>query len=314
MWVRSLRSARKRLIDCPMFEKLTARTPLPSLNGLRAFEAMGRLGSATRAAAELHVTHSAVSRQVKVLEAVLGVTLFEGPKSKLTLTEAGSALLAGLSQGFDTLGDAVRSVQVSNVVRIAIHNSLAVKWLIPRLPTFERLHPGITIELTDLPVDAVRARSADLVVRFLDGDRLSAPGVELLAQNYVGVVLSPEVEDSKSNLPMLAAASHTRGWLAWSEAGRPIEFGARTRTLAHLHHVLDAAVSGLGVAVLPWTLVAEAILSDCLRAPYGFVGDGGHLVACVAPDRSSPAMRRVIDWLRREAKTTTDQLGGAASR
>ncbi len=297
-----------------MFEKLTAYKPLPSLNGLRAFEAMGRLGSATRAAAELHVTHSAVSRQVKALEAVLGVALFEGPKSKLSLTEAGSTLLAGLTQGFDTLGDAVRSVQVSNAVRIAIHNSLAVKWLIPRLPDFERLHPSITIELADLPVDAVRARTADLVVRFLDGDQISAPGVERLAPNYVGVVLSPAVEDGKSTLPMLAAASHPHGWLAWSEAGGPIEFGTRTRTLAHLHHVLDAAVSGLGVAVLPWTLVAEAVCSDRLRAPYGFVGDGGHLVACVAKDRSSSAVRRVIDWLRREAKSTTDLLGPEASR
>lgn len=106
-----------------MFENLTPRGSLPSLNGLRAFEAMGRTGSATRAAAELHVTHSAVSRQVKALEAALGVRLFEGPKHRLRLTEAGQTLLAGLTSGFDTLAAAVRQVRERETVRLAVHRA-----------------------------------------------------------------------------------------------------------------------------------------------------------------------------------------------
>jgi hypothetical protein len=146
--------AGKRLIDVGVFEKLTTRRSLSSLNALRAFEAMARSGSATRAAAELNVTHSAVSRQVKALEASLGVRLFEGPRSVLRLTAAGRELLVGLTPGLVTINEAVRRVRVRSGVTIAIHNSLAVKWLIPRLGDFERRHPDLTLELSDLPVEA----------------------------------------------------------------------------------------------------------------------------------------------------------------
>ena len=83
-----------------MFGNLTTGA-LPSLNALRAFEAMARTGRATLAAQELHVTHSAVSRQVKALEAHLGVQLFSGPKHRLELTEAGRRLAPALTAAFD---------------------------------------------------------------------------------------------------------------------------------------------------------------------------------------------------------------------
>src|ERR1700760_1316797 len=93
-----------------MFENLT-HGALPSLNALRAFEAMARTGRAALAAEELHVTHSAVSRQVKALEAALGVRLFQGPKHRLELTAAGQELLPALSRGFDEIAQAVRQVR-----------------------------------------------------------------------------------------------------------------------------------------------------------------------------------------------------------
>lgn len=166
-----------------MFENLTPRTALPSLNALRAFEAMGRTGSATRAAAELNVTHSAISRQVKALETGLGVRLFEGPKHQLRLTARGVALRTGLGTGFDALTAAVRAVRDAADVHLAIHQSLAVKWLIPRLAAFERDCPSIVLHLTDLAPTATRQRGADLMVRYLDGPALNDPGVERLAEN-----------------------------------------------------------------------------------------------------------------------------------
>lgn len=286
-----------------MFRNLTAKSPLPSLTGLRAFEAMGRLGGATRAAAELSVTHSAVSRQVKALEAALGVRLFEGPKSKLTLTAEGRSLLAGLTPGFDAICDAVRGVRRNPHVTVAVHNSLAVKWLIPRLPDFERQHPGIPVELLDLPVDAVRAREADLVVRFLDGSRLGEPRAEVLAKNHIGLVLAPDAIDRLATLPRLVAASHIRGWTDWETImGQSAE--GRPRTLSHLHHVLDAAISGLGVAVLPWILVEDAISAGRLLAPYGFVPDQGQLVVMTMSPEVSSAVRHTVAWLRDQALTS----------
>jgi DNA-binding transcriptional LysR family regulator len=283
-----------------MFRNLTTKNPLPSLTGLRAFEAMGRLGGATRAAAELSVTHSAISRQVKALEAALGVRLFEGPKSKLTLTADGRSLLAGLTPSFDAISDAVRAVRRNSHVTVAVHNSLAVKWLIPRLPDFERQHPGIPIDLRDLPVEAIRAREADLVVRFLDGPRLGEPGVEVLAKNHIGLVVAPDAINQLATLPRLVAASHIRGWTDWEAImGQSAE--GRPRTLSHLHYVLDAAISGLGVAVLPWILVEDAISAGRLRAPYGFVADQGQLVVMTMSPEVSAAVRHTVAWLRGQA-------------
>lgn len=258
---------------------------------------MARLGGATRAAAELNVTHSAVSRQVKALEASLGMRLFEGPRSGLRLTAAGCELLAGLTAGFDALNEAVRRVRVRAGVTIAIHNSLAVKWLIPRLGDFERRHPDLTLELSDLPVEAVRARDADLVVRLLDGPRLLDPDVHPLAENRIGVVVVAGLEDRLAELPRLVAASHARGWTDWEQVTGLAIPCTRNRSFSHLHHVLDATVSGLGAAVLPWLLVADAVRSGELVAPWGFVPDGGQLVA-VGSEDASAAVRRTVLWLR----------------
>ena len=295
----------KRLIDRGMFQKLTSSDVLPPLNRLRAFEAMGRLGSATRAGAELSVTHSAVSRQVKALEAALGMRLFEGPKSKLELTREGQALLAGLTPAFDALTEAVRAVRPVASVRIAVHNSLAVKWLIPRLPEFERRQPGVAIELRDLPIEAVRARDADLVVRFLDGPRLDDPGVEHLAANRIGLVVAPDMADRLAVLPRLVARSHPRGWDDWDRITGSVAVGARLRTLPHLHHVLDAATSGLGVAVLPWILVKDAVQSQTLSAPFGFVADGGQVVAITMSTDATLSVKRTLSWLRELASAMT---------
>lgn len=286
-----------------MFENLTARR-LPSLTGLRAFEAMARLGGATRAAAELHVTHSAVSRQVKALERTLGLRLFEGPKSRLTLTPDGRTLLEGLTRGFDALNEAVRSVRPASEVRIAVHASLAVKWLIPRLADFEARHPGIALDLCDLPVDAVRARDADLVLRLLDEKALPSASATVLGPNLIGLVVAPALVERVDRLTRLGSASHPQGWADWQAAtGRTPPQGPR-RTLSHLHYVLDAALSGMGAAVLPWLLVADAVEAGQLAAPFGFVPDDGYLVALTMNNQAEVAVRKTIAWLQEQTAAT----------
>lgn len=288
-----------------MFENLTPRTALPSLNALRAFEAMGRTGSATRAAAELNVTHSAISRQVKALETGLGVRLFEGPKHQLRLTARGVALRTGLGTGFDALTAAVRAVRDAADVHLAIHQSLAVKWLIPRLAAFERDCPSIVLHLTDLAPTATRQRGADLMVRYLDGPALNDPGVERLAENRIGLVCTPTLAAGDlSKAPRLVARTRMGGWTEWSETTGRAEPGGPTRTLTHLHFVLDAALAGLGAAVLPWTIVAEDIAAGRLAAPFGFVLDGGALVAIRSDGETGRAARAVIRWLGQQAQAT----------
>lgn len=281
-----------------MFENLTARRALPSLNGLRAFETMARTGGATAAAGELNVTHSAVSRQVKALEAAMGVRLFEGPRHQLRLTATGQDLLAALTPAFDGMDAAVRRARGQSEIHLAIHPSLAVKWLIPRLPDLAKALPDLHVELADLAPRALRKRGADLAVRIFDGS--DSPNVEILADNWVGPVCAPGLALS-DGAPRLAAATHLQGWSAWSEASGYAAPRGPLRRLSHLHFVVDAALAGLGAAVLPWIVVADDIHAGRLVAPHGFVRDGG--VLAVAHMNAAPTGReaRLIRWLRDQA-------------
>ena len=174
-----------------MFDNLTSGS-LPSLNALRAFEAMARTGRATLAAEELHVTHSAVSRQVKALEAHLGVRRFQGPKHRLTLTPAGQAFLPALSHAFDEIATAVRRLKSEGEdLLLAVNASLSVKWLIPRLGDFAARHPEVQLHLEELPSQASSHRGAQGVVRIVPGTRLSEPLVTPFMANHIGPVMTP---------------------------------------------------------------------------------------------------------------------------
>lgn len=117
---------------------------LPSLNALRAFEAAGRHGRMSQAADELNVTHSAVSRQVQLLEEALGVSLFEGPRNALRLTEAGRTLVPGLTGAFDQIDTAVRLVADTEdgPLDVSCLGTFTMRWLIPRLHRFQVEYPG----------------------------------------------------------------------------------------------------------------------------------------------------------------------------
>lgn len=112
------------------------RRPLPSLKGLQAFEVFARTGSMTRAAAELSVTHGAVSRQIKALEAQLGARLVDGPKHQLQLTPAGRELASSLSTAFDLVASALPGAAADQELVVACPGTFAMKWLIPRLPRY----------------------------------------------------------------------------------------------------------------------------------------------------------------------------------
>ena len=292
-----------------MFENLTSRTPLPSLNALRAFEAMARTGSATQAGAELNVTHSAISRQVKSLEAQLGLPLFEGPRHALKLTATGAALLPDLSKAFEDITHAIEAVRGEGQdLHIAVNSSLAVKWLIPRLPDFYRQHPHIHLHLVELGPDAHSHRGADLLVRLVDGAAIKASKAIPLMLNRFGPVMAPapEVADLRHaclHAPRLVSRTHEAGWSRWAK-GQGLDLPrVKARPVAHLHYALDAALSGWGAAVLPWVLVAEAVQEGRLIAPFGFANDDG--AVCVIPGKGpeTGARRHFTQWLKLQAKS-----------
>jgi DNA-binding transcriptional LysR family regulator len=291
-----------------MFENLTTGA-LPSLNALRAFEAMARTGKATLAAEELNVSHSAVSRQVKALEAALGVRLFQGPKHRLELTEAGLGLLPALTRGFDEIAGAVRQVKAGGQdLHIAVNASLSVKWLIPRLPGFAAKHPEVRLQLAELAPAATTHRGSEAVVRIVPSSRLAEPGATAFIPNHIGPVLSLALAERFAadplSAPRLSAQSHPQGWAIWAALAGVELSPAAERPFAHIHFAMDAAIAGLGVAVLPWPLVAEEVSQGRLVAPLGFVRAEAAFALLQAPGGETRAMRQFRDWLAAEGAKT----------
>ncbi|MFT3720904.1 LysR substrate-binding domain-containing protein [Pseudorhodoferax sp.] len=245
---------------------------LPPLNAVRAFVAAARHQSFTRAAAELHVTHGAVSRQVKSLEAHLGVALFERRIRQVVLTAEGQAFYAQADAGLAQIGAAARALTARapvRAVRINVRPSFAVRWLIPRLPDFVAQHPGIAPEV--ITSTAAPARASDgfdvAIRRGLQGwppalqvrpwleDEALVVGAPALVEGAGRHVASPR--DLAAHV-LLGARSRKGDWDDWlRQAGVARLRPAGRLALDHLHLVLQAAVDGLGVAMAPRSLLAR---------------------------------------------------------
>src|SRR5579871_5628134 len=176
-----------------------ARTRLPPLNALKSFEAAARLGSFTRAAGELGVTHGAVSRQVRLLEDWLDTPLFLRTGRNAVATRAGMELLAEIGPLFDRLAAATQHLRnrapPSGPLHLSVLPTFAMRWLIPRLPEFEREHPGLELRIVTASIPAEQFRmDVDVVIsgpsrqpgwvgtRFLGQARLTDLSLALLRQ------------------------------------------------------------------------------------------------------------------------------------
>ncbi|MET3927103.1 LysR substrate-binding domain-containing protein [Devosia sp. 2618] len=281
---------------------------LPSLNALRAFEAAGRLGRMTLAADELHVTHSAVSRQVQHLEDLLGVTLFEGPKNALRLTEAGSRLMLGLTPAFDQLDLAVRSVANTEdgTLDVSCPGTFTMRWLIPRLYRFRQAHPEIEVRLSasSKPVDGARD-SFDVAIRAGVGPWPVEFYATHLFDEQIGpvaaVALAAAVSADITSVPLLHSRTRRHAWADWSKrAGRSAD-GTHGNEYEHFYFMLEAASAGLGVCIAPWPLVADDVRSGILAAPLGFIPSGQTYIALQRRSRGHRKSALFCDWLALEA-------------
>jgi LysR family transcriptional regulator, glycine cleavage system transcriptional activator len=281
---------------------------IPSLNALRAFEAAGRHGRMTLAADELNVTHSAVSRQIQHLEDLLGVPLFEGPKNRLRLTEAGKVLLAGLGTAFDQIDMSVRAVADTDdgPLDVSCPGTFTMRWLIPRLYRFQADHPSIDVRLTasSRPVDFDRD-GFDVAIRV--GDPPWPAGAEVIAlfPEQIGAVLTPALANQSpagfEALPQLHTRTRPQAWENWiARAGHMLPAGPKM-DYEHFYFMLEAARAGLGVSVAPWPYVTDDIKAGRLVAPFGFI-DSGHSYVALRRARRNRKSSLFCDWLRSEAE------------
>lgn len=248
---------------------------LPSLSALRAFEAAGRLGSFTRAAAELFVTQAAISHQVRALEEQLGYPLFQRTTRKLVLTPAGERLLAAASLAFDGLARAVDDLGRSEkLLTVTTTSSFGARWLAPRLGRFAGAHPDIdlmvrhTTAVLDLARDGV-----DVALRWGRGNW---PRVEaaLLAPAHLTPVTSPEAAARLGTPPDIARATllHDEGPQEWREwllvAGLDPRLAERGPTFDDTNALLQAAMSGQGLVLATRAMVAADLAAGRLVMPF----------------------------------------------
>jgi LysR family glycine cleavage system transcriptional activator len=290
---------------------------LPPLRALRAFEAAARHLSFARAADELHVTPAAISQQVKSLEAHLGVALFHRTPH-LALTAAAAAALPMLGEAFDRLERGVERLQAGRdggPLVVSAPPSFAARWLIPRLDGFQAAHPSIELRLaTSTRLVDFETEDVDLAIRYGPGHY---PGlsVERLKSEAAVVVVHPRLAENLIHPADLAQAVllHNEAmdwdptWPDWPnwlrQAGIEPPDRLRLRPFGDANLVIQAAMAGLGAALVWETLVTEELDSGRLVAlfPSQPLANAYHLVA--PPGRlDSPKVAAFMEWIRREAQ------------
>ena len=291
---------------------------LPPPNALKAFEAAARHGNLSKAAVELHVTHGAVSRQVKQLEDFLGCELFHRLPRGLQLTALGREFAFGVQGAFDQIREAVEAVRVDNskqVLTVSTLASLAARWLVPRLHRFQKAHPETEIrlstspQLTDFDRDGI-----DLAIRYGRGRWPGVTALRLFTPEEFPVC-SPKLMRGAHPLrtpadlkqvPLLHDTTH-RHWQQWLELAGVRGIDARQGLVVEDMNVLiQAAIEGQGVALASAPLVQAEIEAGRLVRPFKINLSVELAFYAVYPKNrgGDPFVQTFVDWLKDEAGQT----------
>ncbi|KAF0866221.1 LysR substrate-binding domain-containing protein [Pseudomonas sp. LD120] len=286
---------------------------LPSLAALRTFECAARHAHFGRAAAELCVTDSAVSHQVRQLEEQLGVVLFVREGRQIRPTLAAGRLMHSLQQAFDLIGDAcdeLRDPASLAVVRLAVTAELAQKWLMSRLADFSAGYPHITLHLYEQPIDAsAPGQDIDLAITYGSGPVDSSTYfVRPLPALAFFPVCSPSLFNQGSLKHPRDLARHCLlhddqdgiTWTAWLTTHAGDARPARQLYFAHAGLALEAAAQGQGVAMGDNLTAAEDLLNGRLVRPFSasVTALGQYALVGERLRLERPAVVQLLDWFQ----------------
>lgn len=296
---------------------------LPPLNALKAFEAAARLSSFSRAAAELNVTHAAISRHIRALEAEFRTPLFERTGRGVELTEAGRSLATDLTTAFDAIASAAarfaRPSRRRKRLSVTSDPSFAALWLVPRLGKFSALHPGIDLILDATPrLVNFSKEDVDLGIRWGSGawDDIA---VTKLAPAELMLVCSPAFLEAH---PVTGAAELESGlliqetakecWNAWLTAAGVADRIVPAGPTLNGDLVIAAAEAGQGLALADQIQAGDALVSGRLIRPLDVAATrfGYYLVRRLG-GKKSDASEAFEDWLVGELKMFHDGLKAA---
>jgi LysR family transcriptional regulator, glycine cleavage system transcriptional activator len=293
---------------------------LPPLNAIKAFEAAAQRGSFAEAAKDLHVTHWAIGKQIRLLEDWLGVPLFERRTRGVVLTDQGADLLGDVTAALSRLTSATARLRgpefarrVSGVVRVNVLSSFALRWLLPRLSNFQEAYPSVEVK-----VSTTSRRLRFVGTGFDIGIRSGVehgPGIrsETLMPDRRVLACNPRIlRDRPVESPhdlrrhvLLHSTTTRAAWPQWlAAAGVPGLTPVRYLELDHVYLQLQAAVDGLGVALASLPLIQADISAGRLVCPIAIPelrADDYQLV--IRDDRIGDAATRAFrEWILGAAK------------
>jgi LysR family transcriptional regulator, glycine cleavage system transcriptional activator len=291
---------------------MTAR--LPSLNGLRAFEAAARHLSFTNAASELNVTQTAISHQIRRLEEELGLRLFVRQNRALTLTPEAKDYLPGVRAAFNDLKlatDRLLRRDNDHVLTVSTLASLAAKWLLPRLSAFQEAHPGIDVRITtSTALVDFKSGDVDAAIRYGRG---RWPGLrsDWLTADQLFPVCSPALlsgdkplrrpEDLAQWTLLHSSAGYDDDWRLWlTAAGLPADISKQPGlTFDLILMTVQAAIDGIGVAIGRTSYVEADIAKGRLVVPFDITlpADAGFYLVSPEARADSPKLSAFRQWL-----------------
>lgn len=296
---------------------------IPPLNSLRVFEAVARLGSFTKGAEELHVSQSAVSRQISLLEDYLQVKLFNREQRGISLTDAGRAYQQEIGPAFARIVAATQDLLTRSrggPVKVRAYTTFAAKWLMRRLPAFQDAYPEIDVRLsTDVSPADFSSDDLDLAIQFGNG-AWPAVHCDHLFDDCITPVCSPALLD-KPGAPLRTANDlkhhrllHSRyrkdDWPYWLAAVNRPELASHRDSMVFSSSILtyQAALDGLGIAIGQVRLLDHELDKGTLVCPLAKVVRKGLAYYLLRPQRDSMSRKvRVFrDWLLEETRRIRD--------
>jgi LysR family glycine cleavage system transcriptional activator len=302
-----------------------AAVRMPSLNAIRAFEAVARLMSYRRAASELNVTTSAISHQIKALEDHFDVPLLTRFDGRISLTAAGEKYFRQVSQGLTQLSLATSNLlraRDARVLRVSMAPTLASWWLVPRLDRFLEAFPDISLEVsaTSSKIDFALGQF-DVAVRYSQGvpHGLHAAAI---GKNAVFPVCSPVLMAGRSVLrapgdlqrhALISTGNEhlveepVSNWNHWlTAANHPAVTGKRQIQLSPQGLMLQAVAQGLGVGLARTLVAADALAAGQLVCPFGpaIPLSANYYVVCPHSSARDPDISAFRDWVLAEAKAS----------
>ncbi|HEV3175521.1 MAG TPA: transcriptional regulator GcvA [Stellaceae bacterium] len=306
------------------------RYNLPPLGFFQGFEAAARTLSFTKAAEELFITQSAVSRQIKALEDHLGIRLFERRPRSLALTESGQALYrmsADVLERLQTATDQLRAASRTRQLALTTTTGFASLWLIPRLQRFTGLHPDIDVRIsaTTDPLNLERSL-LDLAIRYCLPEAVPDGAVRLFGEEMIPVCAPALLRDRARPLKRPQDLQHHvllhfdypgahRMFMDWGTWLTPLGIG-EIKSAGALHfsqyeQMIQAAIAGQGVALGRQPLVNDLIQSGMLAAPFkqSVVGSRGYFVIESPLAAGKPHVRQFAAWLLDEVRRDAERDG-----